>query len=444
MFQLPKQVLTALDMLEGAGHEAFIVGGCVRDILLGKTASDYDITTSALPNRVLQVFRDFKCIEIGIKHGTVTVIIDGMNLEITTFRTETTYSDNRHPDEVIFTPNLEDDLSRRDFTVNAMAYNHSHGLVDAFGGKEDLKNQLIRCVGDPKTRFEEDALRIMRGLRFASVLGFEIEENTAKAMKESKDLLLNVSGERIAIELKKLLCGKQADKILVEFHTILEVVLPEIKGMSDFDQKSPYHIYDILNHTAMTLKNIPAEPHLRLAALLHDCGKADCFSVDEKGVGHFFGHCEIGSEKADVALSRLKFDNLTKNAVTRVIKYHGMQIENTKKSVKRALNKLTPPLFYDLLELQKADTLALSSDCFSRLDHLENLKAMAEKIINENECFSLKNLSLNGGDLIALGMKSGREMGNTLNLLLDAVIDGKVENEKSKLIEYLNTINKAH
>lgn len=436
MFSLPKSVEFALSSLEQAGFEAFIVGGCVRDFLRGDTPSDYDITTSAEPEQTKEVFKNERIIETGLKHGTVTLLKDGMPLEITTYRIDGGYTDNRRPDCVKFTKTLTEDLARRDFTVNAFAYSPKIGIVDAFGGKEDLKNKIIRSVGDADRRFNEDALRIMRAIRFASVLDFKIEDETKKSIFKNKNLLKNISAERIATELLKLLSGQNAKNVILEYVEVLEVIMPEIGKMKNFNQKNPHHIYDVLTHTAVALENTPREAALRLAMLLHDCGKPEAFSTDKNGVGHFYGHPEISYQRAKAALSRLKLDAATTELALTLIKYHDVQIEPTEKSVKRALNKYTPDVYFKLLEIKKADNLAQNPK-YNRIDQIEKLKSIAEEIIEKSECFSVKHLAVNGNDLINSGVPKGKEIGKNLEFLLDAVISGKVENEKNALLAYL-------
>ena len=438
MFVLPSQVEFALNMLNNAGYEACIVGGCVRDILRGETPSDYDITTSAEPEQTKAVFGGERIIETGIQHGTVTLLKEGMPLEITTYRIDGDYTDNRRPNSVIFTKTLTEDLARRDFTVNAMAYSPKAGVTDAFGGEEDLKKGIIRCVGDADRRFNEDALRIMRAIRFASVLGFEIEEETKKSIFKNKNLLKNISAERIATELLKLLSGKNARRVIVDYFEILEVILPEISGMKGFDQKSRWHVYDILNHTALAVENSPATPVFRLTALLHDCGKVDSFTVDERGAGHFYGHPEVSYKKAKVALARLKLDNATSAAVLTLIKYHDMPIEPTKIAVKKALKLLGSELFFKLLDIKRADNLAQNLELTkSELKTIDNLENTAKEIIKNNECFCLKTLAVTGADLINTGIPAGKELGEKLEFLLDAVINERVENEKKSLLKLL-------
>lgn len=432
---LSKEAEKAINFLHKAGYEAYAVGGCVRDMIMGRACQDTDITSSALPEEVKDVFSDFRTVDTGIKHGTVTVIINGTPLEITTYRIEKGYSDGRHPDKVIFTRNLEEDLKRRDFTVNSIAYSPEKGFIDPFGGKEDIKRKIIRCVGNPTERFTEDSLRILRGLRFSSVLGFEIEENTAEAMRECKELLNSVSKERIFSELSKLLCGKNVREIIVNYSDILEVILPEVRGMKDFDQHNFHHIYDILTHTAVVTESIPPVPHLRFAALFHDCGKTECFSLDEKGIGHFYSHPSISARKADKALMRLKSDTKTREKVVKLVKVHDTPIEESERIIKKRLRSMGDELFFDLIKLQRADTKGLSPEFHDREKHFDTLEKMAKQIIENEECFSLKDLNINGNDLIKEGF-SGKEIGTALSSALEAVIDGKLKNEKDELIRF--------
>lgn len=437
MILIPTEAEYAINKLIKNGYDAYLVGGFVRNSLMGIDTTDCDITTSATPDEVINVFKDLKVVKTGIKHGTVTVIKNNIPLEITTFRIDENYTDNRHPESVIFTKSIRDDLARRDFTVNALAYNKKAGLVDEFGGIDDIKNSVLRAVGNAAERFNEDALRIMRAIRFSAVLGFEIEPKTKAAIFEFKDLLLNVSSERIFSELVKLIMGKNAADVICEYHEVLEVILPEIKSMAGFDQQAPHHIYDVLKHTAVALQKTEATKHLRLAVLLHDCGKPQCFSTDKNGVGHFKGHPELSAKKAKQALCRLKADNETVLNVVRLIAHHDDAIPLTEAGVKRALNSLTVQGFFDLIKLKKADNLAKGDLAKFRLSEAERLYEIGKKVIDENQCFSLKQLAIKGDDLIALGIPRGKKLGDTLEALLDAVIDGRVENDKNKLIEYL-------
>lgn len=436
MILIPKEAEYAIKTLQKNGYEAYLVGGFVRNSLMGLATTDCDITTSATPTQVIEVFKDLRVVETGLKHGTVTVIINSTPLEITTFRIDENYTDNRHPESVIFTKNIKEDLARRDFTVNALAYNNEAGVIDEFGGLNDIKNRVIKAVGNPNERFNEDALRIMRAIRFAAVLGFEIEPKTKAAIFENKNLLLNVSSERIFAELVKLVTGQNAADVICDYHEVLEVILPEIKGMAGFDQKAPHHIYDVLKHTAVALEKIEPQKHLRLAALLHDCGKPQCFVTDENGIGHFKGHPELSAQKAETALRRLKADNETILNVVRLIAHHDDAIPLTEAGVKRALNSLTVSGFFDLIKLKRADNSAKGDLAKFRLGEAERLYEIGQKVIKENQCFSLRQLDIKGDDLITLGIPKGKKLGDTLNTLLDAVIDGKVENKKDKLIEY--------
>lgn len=435
MIYMPNEVKKAISKLNDRGYEAYIVGGCVRDSLLGGKPKDYDITTSAEPETVKKIFSGCRVIETGIKHGTVTVIIDKMPLEITTFRIDSDYSDNRHPENVTFTKSLEEDTARRDFTMNALAYNDKRGVCDFYGGSKDISNKIIRCVGDANKRFNEDALRIMRALRFSSVLGFEIEDNTKNAISKNKELLKNISSERIASELVKLLCGENVKNVLLEYIDVLGVVIPELLPMKGFDQKNVHHIYDILEHTLVAVENIESTPILRLTALFHDIGKPKCFFM-KNGEGHFYGHAEAGAEMTRSILTRLKFDNTTKHTVTKLVRIHDIQIDETNTAIKRCMNKHTSEIFFLLLKMKRADTLAQSPICFVRLEYLDRLEEKALAIINEKACFSLKDLAINGSDLISLGISPGRQIGDILKRLLDEVISGSLRNDKNELIAF--------
>lgn len=432
---LSKQAESIIGSLYDSGYEAYAVGGCTRDMIMGRESQDTDITTSATPEEIKKVFRSLHTIDTGIRHGTVTVLMDGIPFEITTYRTEKGYSDGRHPDKVTFTRSLTEDLKRRDFTVNSIAYSPRDGFVDPFGGREDIERGLLRCVGNPKERFTEDSLRILRGLRFCSVLGFSIEKNTVEAMRECKELLSIVSKERIFSELTKLICGKNVRDVLVSYSDILEVILPEIKGMKGFDQHNFHHIYDVLEHTAAVTESIPPVPHLRYAALFHDCGKPDCFSTDENGVGHFYSHPSVSAKKAEEALLRLKSDTKTREAVIKLVKTHDTPIEESERIIKKRLRSMGEELFFDLIRLKRADTKGLAPEFHGREKHFDTLEKMAEEIIEKEECFSLKDLKINGNDLIREGF-IGKEIGSALSAALEAVIDGRVKNEKEALLSF--------
>ena len=444
MIELPAPVAAALRRLSEAGFSAYIVGGCVRDHLLGRTPSDYDITTDALPAQTEQVFAGARVIETGLRHGTVTVLLGGMPLEITTFRVESGYSDNRHPDAVAFTRSLREDAARRDFTMNAIAYNETEGLVDHFGGRADIAARQIRCVGEPGRRFAEDALRILRALRFSSVLGFSIEAETARAVHDCRLLLRHISAERVAAELVRLLCGGGARRILLDYADVLGVVIPELLPMQGFDQCNPHHVHDVLAHTAAAVEAAPAEPVLRLAALLHDVGKPRCFTRGADGTGHFYGHAEQSAALAQQILRRLKFDNATRERVTLLVREHDRQIEASPRAVRRALGSLTPPVFFQLLALKRADNAAQSPDFQAeRRQYYDTLEAMADEILRAKACFSLADLAVRGSDLLAAGIPEGPAVGRALHALLDAVTDGRVPNEREALLAHLRSLSDA-
>ncbi len=437
---LPVPVAEALTCLERTGFEAYVVGGCVRDALMGKNPDDYDICTAATPNDIKAIFFDRHVLETGLKHGTVTVRIDNMPLEITTFRTETAYSDGRHPDSVAFTASLHEDLARRDFTVNAMAYSPSKGLVDLFGGQRDIKQRILRCVGDPMLRFTEDALRILRALRFASVLNFSIDSQTAEAAKNLSYRLSMVSGERIAVELKKAIIGDGFSDILLAFPSVFFEFLPELSPCLAYDQNSPYHAFDLLTHLAKTVFYLPKDPILRLAGLLHDIGKPITRSTHENGISHYYGHAAHGYEMASEALKRLKFSTKEIERVTTLIRYHDGVIDETEKAVKRRIHQLGSEGFFDLLALQRADHAAQTSDPDFRKTHADQLFNIGMAVISNSECISTNQLAVNGHDMIAMGL-IGEEIGKMLKLLLFAVMDGEVENSKDALMSYAQQHN---
>lgn len=431
---MPKNVDTAINLLQSAGFEAYAVGGCVRDSLLGKTPNDWDITTSAKPEDMKSVFADFHCIDTGIKHGTVTVVIDGEPLEITTFRLDGEYEDNRHPKSVTFTSNLGADLGRRDFTVNAMAYSKMTGTVDLFGGQNDLKNKIIRCVGDPDRRFNEDALRILRALRFASALDFEIEEKTAQSLLKNCALLGNISEERIAKELLKLVCGKGAKRILTDFAPVLFESLPELQPMYKNSHDNPHHCYDIYEHTLIAVESIDPEPTLRFAMLLHDCGKPAVKKFDENGVAHFYGHQRISAEISAQILARLKVSNKFRDEILFLVSNHDRWelYENTEK-MPRYLSKFGLDGVLKLLKVMRADVLAQSPEYRYRLDQIADAEETAKNLAAQKPCLSLSELQINGRTLMDIGIPQGRKLGAVLAQLLDEVIDGVTKNTQEAL-----------
>ncbi len=431
---MPKNVDTAINLLQSAGFEAYAVGGCVRDSLLGKTPNDWDITTSAKPEDMKSVFAEFHCIDTGIKHGTVTVVIDGEPLEITTFRLDGEYEDNRHPKSVTFTSNLGADLGRRDFTVNAMAYSKMTGTVDLFGGQNDLKNKIIRCVGDPDRRFNEDALRILRALRFASALDFEIEEKTAQSLLKNRALLGNISEERIAKELLKLVCGKGAKRILTDFAPVLFEILPELQPMYKNSHDNPHHCYDIYEHTLIAVESIDPEPTLRFAMLLHDCGKPAVKKFDENGVAHFYGHQRISAEISAQILARLKVSNKFRDEILFLVSNHDRWelYENTEK-MPRYLSKFGLDGVLNLLKVMRADVLAQSPEYRYRLDQIADAEEIAKNLAAQKPCLSLSELQINGRTLMDIGIPQGRKLGAVLAQLLDEVIDGVTKNTQEAL-----------
>lgn len=438
---LPEGAREIITRLRQNGYEAYIVGGSVRDSLLGLSPSDYDVTTSATPDAVKRVFSDKKTVDTGILHGTVTVIIDGKPYEVTTYRVDGDYTDLRHPEEVSFTRDLREDAARRDFTVNAMAYSDKEGLRDFFGGEEDLRHRIIRAVGDPDKRFHEDALRILRALRFAATLDFAIEEKTAAAVKRNKDLLHRISSERVREELVRLVVGKAAYRILSEFRDVIGVVIPELIPQFDFCQHTPHHIYDLYTHTLHTLEKSENTTVVRMAALLHDIGKPQCFFRDENGNGHFYGHEEVSAVLADRRLRALRFDNKTRERIVLLIRKHGVMLPETDRSLKRLLASLGEDAFFELLLLKQADNASLAPMHLSRLEDIRKTEMRARELLSQKPCLSLSALAIGGDDLIALGIERGRRIGELLSAALSAVIDGKVENEREALLALVKKMN---
>lgn len=437
VINIPSQVNTAIEILCGKGHSAYVVGGAVRNLMMDIPVNDWDITTSALPEETLELFRDFRTIETGIKHGTVTVIIDGMPLEITTYRIEKGYSDNRHPDKVEFTDRVEDDLSRRDFTVNAMAYSPGIGLIDPFGGCEDINKKLIRCVGNPDKRFGEDALRILRALRFSSVLGFDIDSETSESVHRSKHLLKNISVERIFVELSKLLCGKNAGIILQEYKDVIFFVLPELEPMNNCTQNHERHIYDVWGHTVKSVEAIPPEPELRFAMLFHDSGKPHCKSTDENGVDHFYSHGKISRKIASETLSRLKTSNNFRYTVRNLVEYHDFLPDKiSRKTYKEYIAKLGIETVENLFLVREADILAQNPRFHAEsLEENKTGKKILEQIKEEDMCFKIKDLAIDGKVLENIGIPPSPAMGKILETLLDEVMDDNLPNKKDNLIK---------
>lgn len=431
----PKEVEAVLRTLEAAGHRAYAVGGCVRDLLRGEMPDDYDITTSARPEEVMALFEGH-CIPTGLQHGTVTVRENHCSFEVTTFRADGVYTDNRHPSEVFFSQTLEEDLQRRDFTINAMAMDLRGEVTDLYGGREDLQNGILRCVGDADTRFGEDALRMMRALRFAAVLGFTIAEETARSIRKNRELLRNIAVERILVEMNKLLTGSGALQVLLDYPEVLQVFIPEVAPCVDFDQHSKYHCYTVWEHIVRSVQAVEAEPVLRWTMLLHDIAKPACFFTDEQGEGHFYGHPQRSAEMAEEITRRLRFDKRSAQRIVLLVEWHDRPIEPTHKAVRRVLNAMGEEALRQLLQVKRADNLAQHQKYRSRLADIDAVEAVMEELLAQESCFSLKQLAVNGRDLMELGF-SGSEIGAALDALLQQVMDGELPNEKEALLEAL-------
>lgn len=431
---LTDDVSYILDTLNKNNYEAYIVGGCVRDRILGRQLKDWDITTSALPEELVKLFK--KTIPTGIKHGTVTVVLNKDNYEITTFRIDGEYSDNRHPDKVIFTPSLKEDLSRRDFTINAMAYNNEKDLIDMFDGKSDLSEKLIRCVGDADKRFKEDALRMLRAVRFACQLQFNIEEGTFEAITRNSSLLKAVSKERIRDEFCKILLSDKPSRgiRMLEKTNLLAYIIPELKATVGFDQKNPHHDKNVFDHILAVLDNSDAELIVRLSAILHDIGKPRTFSVDRKGIGHFYGHNVVGAEMAEAILKRLRFDNITIKKVVVLITEHMSIYANMKnRTLKKFIGRVGVENLDSLFKLQMADREGHTKD----VDYGPILRRKEEidKILENGEAFTVQQLKINGDDLIKLGFKPGKQIGIILEELLNKVMEKPEMNNREQLIQ---------
>lgn len=433
--EIPENVQAVLKTLESAGHEAWCVGGCVRDALLGQSPGDWDVAASALPEETLAAFGP-QALPTGLKHGTVTVKTPEGPVEVTTFRIDGAYRDHRRPESVAFTRSLDEDLARRDFTVNAMARNLRGEFRDPFGGREDLRRGILRCVGDPDRRFQEDALRILRGLRFASALGFTIEPGTAAAIRRNRKGLADIAAERIQTEFFKLLPGKCAAEILRGYPEVFGVFWPELLPMVGFSQRNRHHCYDVWEHTLHALAAAPEDLVLRCTMLLHDVGKPDSFTVDEAGVGHFYGHPAVSRELADRMLRRLKCGTGFRETVVRLVEWHDKDIPRTDKSIRRALRILGEEDLRRLILVKRADNLGQAPAYWDRQKELDKAEEILDKLLAEDACFSLKQLAVNGRDLLALGL-SGPAVGAALEELLGKVMDGRLPNEREFLLEAL-------
>lgn len=435
--ELPRKVIMIINNLQLHGYEAFAVGGCVRDSILARRPQDWDITTSARPEEIKRLFR--RTVDTGIEHGTVTVLLGKDSFEVTTYRVDGAYEDSRHPSEVRFTNRLEEDLKRRDFTINAMAYNDDVRLVDAFGGMQDLNHHLIRCVGNPVERFTEDALRILRAVRFSAQLNFPIEPETAEAVRKLAPNLRNISAERIQAELVKLLVSPHPERLQDAYELgITRIILPEWDAMVGVEQDTPHHKYDVAEHTLRAMKNVKRDKILRLTMLFHDMGKPSVKTTDENGRDHFKGHALVSEELARRILRRLKFDNETIRVVTRLVCYHDYRVEATPKNVRRAMNRIGVDLFPYYLAVRMADVKAQSP--YQRREKIENIVEMRrlyQEILEKKECITLRQLVVGGRDLMNLGMKPGRELGSMLSELLEYVLDDPERNKKDILCDYV-------
>lgn len=437
---IPVDVDRLLVILRGNGHEAYVVGGCVRDILYGhgRVPHDWDICTSARPEEVLSMMRhwNIEMFETGLKHGTVTAHLNGENYEITTYRIDGEYSDNRRPDTVTFTTDITKDLSRRDFTINAMAYSNTGRLIDPFDGYRDLGCGIIRCVGNPDDRFKEDGLRILRALRFASIFGFTIEKETAAAIHRNKELLKNISAERIRSELCKMLCGEGILDILLNYSDVMAVIIPELEPCIGFNQNNPYHKYTVYDHIAHAVANYRGNViSVKMALLLHDIGKPECYTEDHNG-GHFYGHGIPSRDIAERVMLRLKFDNKTRDEVVTLVLYHDSDIYPGVRSVRRWLNKIGYDMLDKLIGVKLADIGAHSEvNQSSRINLCNEVRVVAMTIMDEQQCFTIKDLAINGYDILRLGVEPGPKVGEVLNHLLEKVIDEEIGNDWASLID---------
>ncbi len=441
---MPEAAAAIIKELNHHGYEAYIVGGCVRDSILGKVPQDWDITTSATPEQTKAIFR--RTIDTGIEHGTVTVMMGKVGYEVTTYRVDGKYEDHRRPSGVTFTASLLEDLKRRDFTINAMAYNDKEGLVDAFDGAGDLEKGVIRCVGVPQERFDEDALRILRAVRFAAQLNFTIDEQTQQAIREKAEFLNDISAERIREELTKLITSEHPERLLLAYELgITKVVLQEFDVMKMTPQNTIYHSYDVGGHTIEVMKHIEATPILRYTALLHDVAKPLCRTTDEEGVDHFYGHPQKGRKMAHDCLRRLKFDNDTIRRVERLVEWHDYDMKGgaTKKSLRKALNKMGPDLFEDVLKIKYADIMGQSSYRMKeKLAEYARLQKLYQEILEEGECLTLKDLKMDGQGLIGLGIAPGPEMGEILHHLLEQVLESPELNNPEDLTRMVREFKK--
>lgn len=434
---IPADANRIIHTLQSNGHKAYVVGGCVRDSIIDRPIHDWDICTSATPNEMLKIFKDERVIETGLQHGTVTIVMNGEAYEVTTFRIDGVYSDSRRPDNVTFTSDLLEDLRRRDFTINAMAYNDEEGLIDPFDGLKDIKWKKIRCVGSARDRFGEDALRILRAIRFSSQLEFVMMPETLYEINRQYKNLENISIERINSEFCKITSSSDFCVQMILFQDVFALFIPELKDMFDFLQNNPYHDYDVYGHTIHAIEECDSDDlTVRLAVFFHDFGKPHCYQDGEDGIRHFKGHGKVSAEITNNIMKRLRFDNETRNNVVQLVYYHDATFEVGKKYVKRWLNKIGEEQFRRLLELRRADIKGQKKELDqSRIDKVDNIEKILDEVLQEEECFSLKDLAVNGKDLIEIGYKSGKELGNVLQRLLDTVISEEINNNRDELLE---------
>lgn len=441
--EVPAPVYFIIQELEKCGHEAYMVGGCVRDSVLGRKPHDYDICTSATPDEILQAFPYEEIIPTGLQHGTVTILINKEPFEVTTYRIDGDYSDNRRPDNITFTKNLVEDLRRRDFTINAMAYNPKTGLIDPFNGMEDIKYKKIRCVGSAEDRFNEDALRILRAIRFEAQLNFSGLPETMLEIERQYERLKNISIERINSEFCKIVASEQFCVELVLYPNVFSLFIPELKDIIGFQQNNPYHAYDVFNHTVHAIEKCESKDLVtRLAVFFHDFGKPHSYQDGEDGIRHFKGHGKISAEIADSIMKRLRFDNETRNNVVELVYYHDATFEVGKKYIKRWLNKIGKKQFRRLLEVRKADIKGQKPDYEeSRIEKVNNIENILDEILQEQECFSLKDLAVNGNDVKkTMSLKEGKDVGYWLSEILKRVIDGELKNNRDDLIYWMTGV----
>ena len=433
MITIPNDVENVINILSSNGHKAYVVGGCVRDSLMGKEPDDWDVTTDASPKELKKIFASFRTVDTGIDHGTVLVVSGKTPVEVTTFRIDGEYTDNRHPDSVTFTSNIEDDLARRDFTMNAMAYNHEDGIIDPFRGRDDIENKIIRCVGEPDKRFNEDGLRIMRAVRFSSVLGFTIEEKTAESIIKNENLLGAIAAERLSKELMKLLCGENVFEVLTKFRSVIGVFIPELKLEFDFKQYGKKHAYDVWMHTVHTVNNIEANPVLRLTMLLHDTGKIATHAIDENGNSTFRNHAAVGGVIAENILRRLKFSKEYINTVSYLVSIHDKEVPETRIQVKEYIRELGEKNYIRLMKIRRADKSGLSKGYRDIADKLVFAYSTFDEVMNNNEPYSIKQLAVDGNDLKKF--VPANDIGDTLNFLIETVIKHPENNEKKILLD---------